>query len=70
MHLTTKRLRPGKQNSAAPSREKFGRNDRQDFLLHLRQREGLRVLEMCYKKRIISSAASGEIQETNVLLKV
>ena len=28
------------------------------MLIHPRQREGLRVLEICYKERVISSAAS------------
>ena len=32
-------------------------------LIHLRKREGLRVLEILYKYRIISSAASGETQD-------
>ena len=38
--------------------------------MHPRQREGVNVLEICHKGCIISSAASGEIQETKVLPKV
>ena len=37
------------------------------MLIHPR-REGLKVLKILYKKRIINSAASGETQETKVLL--